>query len=87
MNDNKYLGQYLFKLGKFKAKKYDKKISQIASTIKEKYSSLHSAWHHTDYSWTSFLRLFKGDKGYGGTPKLSEQQIADVVEFLESHMS
>ena len=69
MNDSKYLGQYLFQLGKFKAKKDDKKILQIASAIKEKYRSLFSAWHHTDYSWTSFLRLLKGGKGYGGTHK------------------
>ena len=81
MDDSKYLGQYLFQLDKFKAKKDDKNISQIASAAKEKYRSLHSAWCHTNHSWTSFLWLLKVGKGCSGTHKLSEQQIADAVEF------
>ena len=74
----------MLKLGKFKAKKDGKKILLIASAIKEKYRTLHSAWQYTDYSWISFLRLLKDRKSCDGTCKLSEQQIPDVVDFVES---
>ena len=85
---NKEMGRYMYLLGKYKNKKNVNKLGETVKTMTRKYSSLRSAWRHTNFHWSQFQKYTKLNKKKiehrKYVRKLDSQNIESIRNFYST---
>ena len=67
---DKHMGKFMYKIGKYRQKNDEQKLRETVQSMKNKYSSLHSACHETNLMWSQFHKCTKLSKTYNGTQEV-----------------
>ena len=85
---DKEMGQFMYKIGKYKQKKNEVKLGETVDKMKKKYTSLRNAWRETNIHWSQFhqyTKLYKRKlEARKYIRKLNASQITSIGQFFRS---
>ena len=87
-SNDKQMGKFMYKMGKYRSRKNEKKLTETVDKMKQRYTSLRRACSKTDMQWSQFhncTRLYKRKlEQWKFIHKLCPSNVQSIKDFFVS---